>query len=171
MAISVERTHFERGSCLEALMFHCRWHPQEHHAIKYNTQFTCTCPILLCVIFFEGFFLNVFSVFTCGCGCGYVFLLNGCLCFFILGWIIILLLMDNIFFCNHVWKDKNVGTFTIGVHERNVLPQNHFKNVILNDHYTFEIIYLVDFIFIRYSHISWSKWWWFFVIWITKICP
>jgi hypothetical protein len=98
MAISVERTHFERGSCLEALMFHCRWHPQEHHAIKYNTQFTCTCPILLCVIFFEGFFLNVFSVFTCGCGCGYVFLLNGCLCFFILGWIIIFLLMDNNYF-------------------------------------------------------------------------
>jgi hypothetical protein len=28
-----------------------------------------------------------------------------------------------------------------------------------------------SFFFIRYSHTSWLKWWWFFVIWIIQTCP
>jgi exo-beta-1,3-glucanase (GH17 family) len=34
-----------------------------------------------------------------------------------------------------------------GVHKRNVLPQNHSQNIILNEHYTYKITYLVDFVF------------------------
>jgi hypothetical protein len=41
------------------------------------------------------------------------------------------------------WK----GTFMVGVNKRNVLLQNHSQNIILNDHYTYEITYLVDFFF------------------------
>jgi len=40
-----------------------------------------------------------------------------------------------------------LGTFIVGVHKRNVSPQNHFQNTTLNDHYTYDIIYLVDFFF------------------------
>jgi hypothetical protein len=35
----------------------------------------------------------------------------------------------------------------VRVHKRNVSPQNHFQNNTLNDHYIYEIIYLVDFLF------------------------
>jgi hypothetical protein len=33
----------------------------------------------------------------------------------------------------------------VGVHKRNVLPQNHFQDITLNDYYVYEIIYLVEF--------------------------
>jgi hypothetical protein len=46
------------------------------------------------------------------------------------------------------------GPFTIGVHKKNVSPQNHSQNIALNDHYIYKIIYLVDFFFIGYSHTS-----------------
>jgi hypothetical protein len=35
----------------------------------------------------------------------------------------------------------------VGVHKRNVLPQNHFQDTTLNDYYIYEIIYLLDFPF------------------------
>jgi len=38
-----------------------------------------------------------------------------------------------------------MGAITVGVHKRNVLPQNYSQNIILNDHYIYEIIYLVIF--------------------------
>jgi hypothetical protein len=41
----------------------------------------------------------------------------------------------------------------VGVHKKNVLPQNQFQNNILNDHYVYEIIYLVDFLFSLDNHI------------------
>jgi hypothetical protein len=31
----------------------------------------------------------------------------------------------------------------VGVHKRNVSPQNHFHEIILNDHYTYEVFYLI----------------------------
>jgi len=33
------------------------------------------------------------------------------------------------------------------VYKRIVLPQNHYQNIILNEHYIYEISYLVDFTF------------------------
>jgi hypothetical protein len=30
------------------------------------------------------------------------------------------------------------GTFAVGVHKRNVAPQNHFSKNILNDHYIYK---------------------------------
>jgi hypothetical protein len=41
----------------------------------------------------------------------------------------------------------------VGVHKRNVSPQNHFYDIILNGHYIYEIIYLVDFLFSLNTHI------------------
>jgi len=38
-----------------------------------------------------------------------------------------------------------LGAITIGVHKKNVSPQNHFEDIILNDHYIYKIIYLIDF--------------------------
>jgi hypothetical protein len=32
-----------------------------------------------------------------------------------------------------------MGTFMVGVHKRNVLPQNHYHDTTLNDHYVYEI--------------------------------
>jgi hypothetical protein len=39
-----------------------------------------------------------------------------------------------------------LGPFKVGVHKRNVLPQNHFQDITLNDHYIYTIIYLVYFL-------------------------
>jgi hypothetical protein len=35
----------------------------------------------------------------------------------------------------------------VGVHNTNVSPQNHFQDTTLDDHYVYEIIYLVKFPF------------------------
>ncbi len=60
-----------------------------------------------------------------------------------------------------------LGRFTIGVHKRNVSPQNHSQNTTLN--YIYEKIYLVDFYMLD-IHIFWLKWWWFLWFgWLT--CP
>ncbi len=40
-----------------------------------------------------------------------------------------------------------LGSFMVGVHKSNVLPQNHLQDSTLNDHYIYQIIYLVDFSF------------------------
>jgi hypothetical protein len=48
---------------------------------------------------------------------------------------------------------KLLGPFKVGYTKRNVLPQNHYQNTILNDRYIYEIIFLVDFL-IKYSHTS-----------------
>jgi hypothetical protein len=50
---------------------------------------------------------------------------------------------------NQPMQEPHMGTFMFGVHKRNVLPQNHFQNTILNDRYIYKIIYLVDFFFIK----------------------
>jgi hypothetical protein len=42
-------------------------------------------------------------------------------------------------------------------------PQNHTQGITLNDKYIYNIIYLVEFFFIKYSHNSWLKWWWLFL--------
>ncbi len=39
------------------------------------------------------------------------------------------------------------------VHKRNVSPQNHYHDTTLNDHYVYEIIYLVDFLLPLDNHI------------------
>jgi len=44
-------------------------------------------------------------------------------------------------------KNPNVGTFTVGVHKRNVSPKNHCQNITLNDNHIYEIIYLVEIFF------------------------
>jgi hypothetical protein len=46
-----------------------------------------------------------------------------------------------------------LGAITIGVHKKNVSPQNHSQDIILNHHYIYEIIYLVNFIFSLGTHI------------------
>jgi hypothetical protein len=43
----------------------------------------------------------------------------------------------------------------VRVHNRIVSPQNHCQNTTLNDHYIYKIIFLVDFLNIRYSHTFW----------------
>jgi hypothetical protein len=48
---------------------------------------------------------------------------------------------------------NEMGIIKVGVHTRNVLLQNHFQYITLNDHYSYEIIYLVDFLFSLDSHI------------------
>jgi len=35
-----------------------------------------------------------------------------------------------------------LGPIIVGVHKRNVSPQNHIQDIILNDHYIYRIIYL-----------------------------
>ncbi len=40
-----------------------------------------------------------------------------------------------------------MGPFKVGVHKRNVSHQNHFQDTILNDHYIYEIICLLNFSF------------------------
>jgi hypothetical protein len=35
----------------------------------------------------------------------------------------------------------------VGVHKRNVLLQNHLQDITLNDHYTYEKIYLIHLFF------------------------
>ncbi len=42
---------------------------------------------------------------------------------------------------NKIVKKSHLGTFIVGVHKRNVSPQNHSQNTTLNDHYIYEIIY------------------------------
>jgi hypothetical protein len=46
-----------------------------------------------------------------------------------------------------------LGVITVGVHKRNVSPQNLSQNITLNDHYIYEVIYLVDFFFSLGTHI------------------
>jgi hypothetical protein len=36
-----------------------------------------------------------------------------------------------------------MGAITVGVHKTNVSPQNYSQGIILNDHYIYEITYLV----------------------------
>jgi hypothetical protein len=45
------------------------------------------------------------------------------------------------------------GTIIIGVHKRNVSPQNHSHDTILNDHYVYQFIYFGDFFFSFNTHI------------------
>ncbi len=53
--------------------------------------------------------------------------------------------------CVMVTKRKKSGIFQpwfmVGVPKMNVSPQNHFQDTTLDDHYVYEIIYLVKFIF------------------------
>jgi len=46
-----------------------------------------------------------------------------------------------------------LGTFTVGVRKRNVSLQNHFQETTCNDHYTYKIIYLVDYFYSLDIHI------------------
>jgi hypothetical protein len=47
----------------------------------------------------------------------------------------------------HNPNNTNEGVpFTVGVHKRNVLPQNHCQDITLNEDYIYKIIYLVDFL-------------------------
>jgi hypothetical protein len=71
--------------------------------------------------------------------------------------------------CFTILANFSLGTFTIGVHKRNILPRKLLSN------YYFEWpLHLQNNLFgrfsffIRYSHTSWLNWWWFFVIWIIK---
>jgi hypothetical protein len=41
----------------------------------------------------------------------------------------------------------------VGVHKKTISPQNHYQNINLNDHYIYEIIYLVDYYFSLDIHI------------------
>ncbi len=53
-----------------------------------------------------------------------------------------------------LWMEEPLkGAITVGVHKRNVSPQNHFQDIALNDHYIYGIICLVDFIFSLDTHI------------------
>ncbi len=52
-----------------------------------------------------------------------------------------------------------LGTFMFGVHKTNVLPQNHFQNTNLIDHYTCEIIYLVFFLKLKVNILLNLKQW------------
>jgi hypothetical protein len=45
------------------------------------------------------------------------------------------------------------GTITVGVHKRNVSPQNHSHDTTLNDHYVYRFIYFGEFIFSFNIHI------------------
>jgi hypothetical protein len=45
------------------------------------------------------------------------------------------------------------NTFIVAVHKRNVSPQNHFQETTFNDHYTYKIIYLVDYFYSLDIHI------------------
>ncbi len=45
----------------------------------------------------------------------------------------------------HLENMRKQGMFTIGVHKRIVSLQNHYENTTLNDHYIYEIMYLVDY--------------------------
>ncbi len=46
----------------------------------------------------------------------------------------------NIDFGQYIYR----GAIMVGVHKRNVSPQNHSHNITLNDNYIYEIIFLVD---------------------------
>jgi len=53
-----------------------------------------------------------------------------------------------------LWMDEPLkGAIMVGVHKRNVSPQNHSQDITLNDHYIYEIICLVDFFFPLDTHI------------------
>jgi hypothetical protein len=92
MVISIEKMHLEKGSHLEAFMFHHRWCPSKMSCNQIQHTIYLLYPILFCVVSFSRvFFFHVFSIFSCGYGYGWVFLLIGRLCFFISDWIIILL--------------------------------------------------------------------------------
>jgi hypothetical protein len=41
----------------------------------------------------------------------------------------------------------------VGVHKRNVSPQSHSQDTTLDDHYVYEIIYLVKFFNLLNNHI------------------
>jgi hypothetical protein len=41
----------------------------------------------------------------------------------------------------------------VGVHKRNVSSQNHSQNTTLDDHSVYEIIYLVNFLFLLDNHV------------------
>jgi hypothetical protein len=65
-----------------------------------------------------------------------------------------------------------LSPFKVGAHKRNVLPQNHFQDITLNDHYIYKIIYLVYFLSSFNTHIFYIKMLViFFVIWMIKIFP
>ncbi len=85
-------TTIEKKSHLEAFMFYHRWCPSRMSYNQVQHTIYLPCPIL----FSWDFFLNVFSIFSHGYGCGCIFLLFACLCFSISSWkFIILLLMDD----------------------------------------------------------------------------
>jgi hypothetical protein len=46
-----------------------------------------------------------------------------------------------------------LGSFMVGLHKRNVSPQNHSPDSTLNEYYIYQIIYLVDFSFSLDTHI------------------
>jgi len=60
-----------------------------------------------------------------------------------------------------------LGPIIVGVHKRNVSPQNHIQDIILKDHYIYRIIYLF---FIKYSHSFLLKWLWLIMIWMILKC-
>jgi hypothetical protein len=53
------------------------------------------------------------------------------------------------------WTNEQIfqGTILVGVHERNVSPQNHFQDIILNDHYVYQFIYFGELIISLDTHI------------------
>jgi hypothetical protein len=116
MVITIEKTCIQKRSHLEAFMFHHRWCPSRMSCNQVQHTIYLPCPILFCVILLLGCFFsfNVFSIFSHGYGCGCIFLLFVCLCFSISNWkFIILLLMDDNFFCSHVWKEENVPMYFV----------------------------------------------------------
>jgi hypothetical protein len=50
-----------------------------------------------------------------------------------------------------------VGPITIGAHKKNVSPQNHLHDSTLNDHYVYQIIYLLIIYFSLDIHIIFIK--------------
>jgi len=51
------------------------------------------------------------------------------------------------FMCTFVCvKISLLCPFKVGLNKRIILPQSHSQNILLNDYYIYEIIYLVDFL-------------------------
>ncbi len=72
-------------------------------------------------------------------------------------------------FCCRAFK-VSLGAITVGVHKRNVSPQNHFQDITLNDNYIYEFFFLID-IFSLNTRFFIIKLMVIFTIWMIKTCP